>query len=561
MTELRDPLIGQLVLGRYRIVQLLARGGMAAVFLARVEGAAGFSKPVVVKRILPHLCGSSDDEAQFILEAQILSNLRHPGIVNVLDFGRLDGSHLMVLEYVHGYHLGQWLKYVLIKRGQFPWEAGVWVILQVLTALHYAHTYTRTDGSRAAIVHRDISPANILIDLDGTVRLTDFGIARIEAEQTSKIDRNENIFRGKFPYAAPELFSGGKATALTDVYACGVVLYQILSGTNPFTAEDATAIVRRVLTLFPIGISKVRPDVPAELDQVLERVMSKEPEDRHPSAKDFAAALRAVLPRTESEIAGETAALVRRDFTGDLPRLLQRESLASLEVAWHKVASQPNIPLGPTAPPTDGRIRFASSQEPTIVAAPGDPPVLGSTRHAGLRLTIPMLLAGIVSAAVALAASLFVRERHANTQTQFLVVESREDTAPSADASSSAAMAPGRPATAAAPQHAPSADLKATRQNGRAKDPQAALSLALSRRQAEIQSCFRQHAAEIQGSPQLSIRFSINGEGRVLEARISPAPIAATALGNCLERIARTTNFGPQDSALEFTIPITARTH
>lgn len=560
MTEQCDPLIGQLVLGRYRIVQLLARGGMAAVFLARVEGAAGFAKPVVVKRILPHLCGSSDDEAQFIREAQILSNLRHPGIVNVLDFGRLEGSHVMVLEYVHGYHLGQWLKYVLLTRGKLPWETCVWVILQVLTALQYAHSHTRTDGSRVSIIHRDISPANILIDLDGTVRLADFGIARIEAEQTSKLDNNENTFRGKFPYAAPELFSGGKATTLTDVYACGVVLYQLLAGANPFTAEDAAAIVRRVLTLFPPAISKVRPDVPANLGEVLGKAMSKEPDDRHASAKEFAAALRALLPRGEAEVAGESAALVRRDFTGDMPRLLQRESLVSLELAWHKVISQSKIPLNSTTPPTDTRIRLVNSQEPTMIAAPENFPIVVRSKASGLRLTIPALLAAVVSAAVALGATLFTRERPANTQPQFLIVESRDDASPSTPALNSVEPAATSSTSVTAPA-LPSAEPRSTQKSGRARDPQSALSLALSRRQGEIQTCFKLHAAEIQGSPQLSIRFGIDAQGKVLRAGISPAPVAATALGQCLERVARSTSFGSQEKPLEFSIPITARTH
>lgn len=568
MSEQRDDLIGQLVLGRYRIVQLLARGGMAAVFLARVEGAAGFSKPVVVKRILPHLSGSSDDEAHFVREARILSSLHHPSIVNVLDFGRLDESHLMVLEYVHGYHLGQWLKYVTLTKGRLPWETCVWVILQVLSALHYAHTYARADGSRAAIVHRDISPANILIDLDGTVRLADFGIARIETEQTSKLDSKEGTFRGKFPYAAPELFDGGSATTLTDVYACGVVLYQLLAGTNPFTAEDAAAIVRRVLTHFPPPVNKARSDVPVALDLVLGKAISKEPEDRHASAKELATALRAQLTKSEAEIATETAALIRRDFTGDLPRLLQLESLESLEIAWHKAISQSNIPLDTGKPPGEPTARAANSQEPTVNAA-----TIRRWYHRFFSptLAIPMLLGASITSAVALAASLFIRAGSAN-QPQFLIVESRDDvSAPSSSGSDSRPGDANRSATLASahasaslgagPGTEPAEVSKSSRSMARTRDPQAALSAALSRHQGEIQTCFKRHATEVQGSPQLAIRFSVDVQGKVLGTSVSPASIAATALGDCLVRVARTTNFGPQDKPLEFSIPITARTH
>ena len=207
MSELDDRMIGQLVLGRYRIVRLLAQGGMGAVYLARVEGAAGFAKPVVVKRILPQLSDSIEDQERFIREAQILSNIRHPGIVNVIDFGKVEGAYLMVLEYVHGYHLGQWMKYVIRTREKMSWDVSVVVMLQVLAALHYAHTHQRSDGSRATIIHGDISPGNILLDVEGNVRLADFGIARIEAEQTTRKASTEGIFRGKLSYAAPELLA------------------------------------------------------------------------------------------------------------------------------------------------------------------------------------------------------------------------------------------------------------------------------------------------------------------------------------------------------------------
>src|SRR5512142_2569019 len=135
MTELHDRMIGQLLLGRYRIVQLLAQGGMGAVYLARVEGAAGFSKPVVIKRILPHLSDSVEDQERFISEAKILSTIHHPGIVDVIDFGKAGGAYLMVLEYVHGYHLGQWSKYVIRTRKVMPWAPSVQVIVSVLGAL------------------------------------------------------------------------------------------------------------------------------------------------------------------------------------------------------------------------------------------------------------------------------------------------------------------------------------------------------------------------------------------------------------------------------------------
>jgi eukaryotic-like serine/threonine-protein kinase len=569
MTESPDSMIDQLVLGRYRIVQLLAQGGMGAVYLARVEGSAGFAKPVVVKRILPHLSGSADDKAQFVREAQILSNLRHPGIVNVIDFGRLEDAHLMVLEYVHGYHLGQWMKYVIQSREKMPWEACIYVMLQVLAALHYAHTYARSDGSRATIIHRDISPANILIDVDGSVRLADFGIARMEAEQTAQNRRSETIFKGKFPYAAPELFAGEKATPSTDIYACGVVLYQLLSGSNPFSGQEAAAIIRRVLTFTPPPPSTLRPDLPSGLDDVLDKALAKEAKGRYPSAKDFATALRGLLRQSEQEVAAEVAAMIRADFTGDMPRMLKRHTLEELEEAWRKVASLSNIPMISSMPPTlrvgnvFGLNKEANSTTLGTISAAQSGGEAGA--RSNVRFTVAVVGAALLAAGVATAAVLGIRSRETITEPRFLVVESGADRHESTAALGEAA---GSSTATAAQKDLPvqlvpssTANTRQARGDERPRDLLTGLSLAFAKRQSAIQSCFRSHANEVTGSPEVSIRFSIDGQGKVASAAVRPAALAATPLGQCLEQVARSTDFGPQDKPLVFSIPITARAH
>ncbi len=158
-----------MLLGRYRVVSPLGQGGMGIVYLGRVEGAAGFAKPVVIKTISPHLTADPTMDQLFAREARILSHLQHPNIVSVVDFGRTESGYVMVLEYVHGYHLGQWNRYVRRKSRRLSVENAVYVIGQVLDALDCAHTLKRADGSDLTIVHRDVSPANILIDLFSSV--------------------------------------------------------------------------------------------------------------------------------------------------------------------------------------------------------------------------------------------------------------------------------------------------------------------------------------------------------------------------------------------------------
>src|SRR5262245_19382504 len=154
MTDKHSKMQGTLVLGRYRIVKQIARGGMGVVYLARTEGAQGFTRPVIIKRIIPDLAADEPTSRAFVREARILANLQHPGIVNVIDFNEEDGAYVMVLEYVHGYNLGQWHRYVVDTRGRIPVDFAILVMTRVLDALHYAHTFIRPDGTSMQIVHR-----------------------------------------------------------------------------------------------------------------------------------------------------------------------------------------------------------------------------------------------------------------------------------------------------------------------------------------------------------------------------------------------------------------------
>ncbi|HEY6727835.1 MAG TPA: protein kinase [Polyangiaceae bacterium] len=574
MTKTRDELIGALVLGRYRIVRPLAQGGMGAVYLARVEGAAGFSKPVVIKRVLPHLNDVKHSKAQFVREARILSNLQHPGIVGVIDFAEERGALLMVLDYVHGYHIGQWLKYLRETSRQLPWEVGVLVILRVLSALHYAHTFTRSDGSRAEIVHRDVSPGNILLDLDGNVRLLDFGIA-LMTEDKGNYQTQDGTFKGKLPYVAPEIYASEKATPKSDVYAAGVVLYQLLTGENPFAAKDMSATVRRVLTLEPPPIRATRKDVPPELDRVIATAIAKDTRARFQTADAFAAELRALLPRREDEVVAELSAMIRADFTGDMPKLLHIHTLELLEATWRDAQAgfeESFTPLKSSVPPTVREKLIVSGVSANLgddIVKPAPPPPLERRGVSGRQLVLAVIAAALLAGGVATAAVLLTRPATPPTAQRFLVVEAdgaRQLTAAAPAASAVEAEAdlrtidvdsvPRLPGSSApAPEHAS----KPSNQAPGAGDTAAQLSRAFARKQAAIQGCFQAHTQNLEGNPHLAIRFSVDAAGKVTSAAVQPATLASTALGQCLQGVARSTEFGPQPEARSFTIPIHAR--
>ena len=336
----RNNLIGTVLLGRFRVVRELAKGGMGVVYLARSEGAGGFVKPYVVKLVLPEHADNKRFIDMFTREARILANLRHPGIVSVIEFDQHDDAYVMVLEYVRGYHLGQWAKYVRLKKRTIPIPILLQLMIEVLEALHYAHSMVHPDGTPMHIVHRDISPSNILLDEDGRARLLDFGVARMRGG-TQEYHTQVKGFVGKLMYSAPELFAEGEATAQSDLYSCAVVLHEILIGRNVFRGENQAATLNRVLHHRPELIEPLRPDVPHGLDQVLQKALAKAPQDRHADAREFASALRRFQREPESEVRSRFALQLKDDFGRDMAEMLGLESLADRDEAWRRLSHHP----------------------------------------------------------------------------------------------------------------------------------------------------------------------------------------------------------------------------
>jgi serine/threonine protein kinase len=378
-------LIGSVLLGRYRIVRELAKGGMGVVYLARAEGAVGFVKPYVIKLVLPEHADNQRFIQMFVREANILSNLRHPGVVSVIELGEreTDGALVMVLEYVRGYHFGQWAKYVRLKQRTIPIELLLQLAIDVLDALHYAHTMVHPDGTPMHIVHRDISPSNILLDEDGRARLLDFGVARMRGG-SQEYHTQVKGFVGKLMYSAPELFSEAEATAQSDLYACAVVLHEILLGRNTFRGETQASTLNRVLNHVPESIEALRADVPRGLDAALLKALAKSPKDRHATAKEFASALRALVHEPESELRARLTTLFKEDFGQEMAEMLGLESLADRDEAWRRLSHYPPtrtssyqaIPMVDPGPPTSTTDRPPQTLRPR-----------GNTgAHSGIRL-------------------------------------------------------------------------------------------------------------------------------------------------------------------------------
>ncbi|ADO75417.1 serine/threonine-protein kinase [Stigmatella aurantiaca] len=275
-------------LGKYRLLKLLATGGMGEVFLARQEGPAGFAKTVVIKRMLPHLGRDPKFVEMFLNEARLAAELSHPNIVQIFELGEHGGTYFLAMEFIHGVNLRTLKRRMDERHLEVPAGFAAWICAQALKGLHYAHTLTNEAGASMNVVHRDVSPDNVLVGFNGTVKMVDFGIAKAS---TSLSTTNAGTVKGKYAYMSPEQLSGQKADPRTDVYAMGIVLYEFITGGRPFQGPSEGALVRSILQDTPKPPREIRPELAPELEEISLRAIARNPQERFPSAESMAVAL------------------------------------------------------------------------------------------------------------------------------------------------------------------------------------------------------------------------------------------------------------------------------
>ena len=279
-------------IGKYKLVRLIASGGMAEVYLARQAGAAGFEKLVCLKRILPHLARDKQFVEMFLNEARLAARLDHPNIVSIFDLGEANGNYFIAMEFIDGPSLRAAAKRALERGEWLPIPEIVKIVSMAAAGLHYAHELTEADGKPLGLVHRDISPDNVLVHRNGAAKVVDFGIAK--AANSSSSTRTGTL-KGKVAYMPPEQLRGDPLDRRTDVFALGVVLYELLAGQRPWAGDSEVSLIGRIMTEVPPPLSTLRPDAPAGLVAVLDRALAKDREARYASCHDLQADLEALL--------------------------------------------------------------------------------------------------------------------------------------------------------------------------------------------------------------------------------------------------------------------------
>jgi serine/threonine protein kinase len=276
--------------GPYELVRRLGSGGMAETYLGVRRGPGGFEQEVCVKRILPAYESDPELVAQFLEEARLAAQLRHGHIAQVVDFGEVAGSHYLALELIDGMDLRTLLRRLRERNGRLEPPLAVHVGLELAEALDFAH---RPERARSAVIHRDVSPSNVLLSRAGEVYLTDFGIARALG---SKRRTESGVVRGKVPYMAPEYAMHGHFDARSDLFSVGVVLYEALAGRRPFDGVTDLDTLTRIKEGRHDRLDAVRPDTPPELVSIVERLIHPHAEERLQSAGELVEALGAISP-------------------------------------------------------------------------------------------------------------------------------------------------------------------------------------------------------------------------------------------------------------------------
>lgn len=328
------PATAPAIYGRYETLFRIAAGGMAEVYAARQRGEAGFQKLVALKRMLPHL---TDDERfvnMFMDEGRLAANIDSPNVVSTMDLGRADdGSLYLVMELVVGATLSALLRNAAREGESVPTDVAVEMIAQAAQGLHDAHEARTPFGAPLQLVHRDVSPQNILVGIDGRVRITDFGVARAVLRRT-KTSTGE--FKGKLSYFSPEQCADKDLDRRSDVFSLGVVAWETLTTRRLFHAENPLAVLERV-TRMPIPMAhSVRPEVPAAVAAVVQTALERDRDQRFSTAAEFAAALRAA--------AREAAAPPDRGRVGELCQRYGGESLERVQEQLKVSLSSPSLP-------------------------------------------------------------------------------------------------------------------------------------------------------------------------------------------------------------------------
>ncbi len=471
------------VIGKYVVRRKLAEGGMAEIYLCRAHGAEGFEKDVVIKRVRVFLANEPTFVQMFIAEARVASRLNHPNLVQIFDFDKHEDRFYLAMEYVHGHSLWDVRQRAKERMLPIPPTLVATIGANIARGLHYAHRVSHK-GEQLGLVHRDVTPQNVLLSYDGAIKLTDFGIAKKAGVALT----SPGVLKGKFAYMSPEQARGEEVDARTDVFALGVVLWELLTGGRLFDGESEMAVLRAVQQSVIASPARLNPDVPPELDAAVMKALNREPSARFQTAQELERALAQVMMAKrpeEVDVGLYLAQLYEHELGRSEPSETPQPAgtgsgSAPLE---HTAPRQPTavLPRAGATPPASGtsededvnadtHVIARKPEEPAPVVAPSPSlqPAPLATPSVRVELATPAANAGMPSLgmyrsvgirrALAIGAGLFVLIAGLAFAVAFNVASKRPPPSP---VQAPAAMERAVPAPAPAPEAAPPAQADA----------------------------------------------------------------------------------------------------
>jgi len=371
--------------GPYEVLAHLGSGGMAQLFLAVRGGVGGFARHVALKVVHGHLARDASFNRMFVEEANLCTCVHHPNVVQVEDLGEADGALYLAMEYVHGVSLGELLSALRRQQQRLRPEVAVWIVGQMLDGLHAAHEAAGADGRPLNIVHRDISPHNVMVAFRGFVKLIDFGIAKAETRAQTKT----GTIKGKFAYMSPEQATGRPLDRRTDLYACGIVLWELLTGRRLFLADNDMATLERVRSPSVQPPSAYAAESLPELDAALLRVLAVEPSHRPATALEMKEDLLDATPAARRLGTACLSVLVRTLFADEIEKskdLLPSSVNALFTPTNLNDVPPPSLPGEMTVLDIRLEVLEEDQEHPTFLGA--HPPPLARHTHAPtVRLT------------------------------------------------------------------------------------------------------------------------------------------------------------------------------
>jgi eukaryotic-like serine/threonine-protein kinase len=437
-------------IGRYVLHDAIASGGMASVHFGRMVGPGGFARTVVIKRLHAHLVQDVEFAAMFLDEGRLAARIRHPNVVSTVDVASLDGELLLVMEYVRGESLSRLVALLGSRHETIPLPILSSIALGVLYGLDAAHEARTETGEPLGIVHRDVSPQNVMVGADGLARVADFGVAKAASRAHSTQDGK---IKGKLSYMAPEQIQRLAVDPRADVYAVGVILWETLAGRRLFVADDAMAVMHAVLHDPIPPLLAVAPDTPSALAEIVDKALCRRPEDRFATALEMAEAIETASPPALQRQVGVWLLATASDAIAERDRIL--------------AAVETSTPSDVDAPPPlpDALVRLTEQATAATPAVPEGASMVTGLSVSGevvvgrrIRGRGPILAVAVFGAAVAALGLLLMRdvaparEVAASSSPSASASDEKVGAAPSVAVASSA---PSPLATAAAPRPVP----------------------------------------------------------------------------------------------------------